>query len=133
MEMDLEMHFEIKKQPEVPSGLLLLVLRVLTAALESSIVIVEGVTLALIDKGGKKSFLRACFHLYDSGYTHAVITASRQNLWAFAAHVCVCKGMYRSSLWSSTGLTCTAVLGLEEGEKSVDSLHFIISARVFLG
>lgn len=63
--------------------------RVLTLVLESSIVIVEGVTLALIDKGEKKSFLRACFHLYDSGYTCTVITACRHKLRAFL-HRCVC-------------------------------------------
>lgn len=49
--------------------------RVSTKALESSIVIAEGVSLALIREGRKKSFLRASFHLYDSGYTHTATTA----------------------------------------------------------
>lgn len=34
----------------------------------------------------QRSHLRACFNLYDSGYTHAAIMAFRQNLWA----CCVC-------------------------------------------
>lgn len=59
--------------------------------MEKSIVIIVGLTLALIDKrGGKNSFLRVYFHPPDSGYAHAVITTCRQNLWAFAVCVCLC-------------------------------------------
>lgn len=82
---------------------------ILTAVLESGVVIVEGVTSLLIDKGGKKNpFLRRCFHLYDSGYTYSVITACRLNQWALGVCESVCalsSGMSCLSVYSSTGLT----------------------------
>lgn len=62
--------------------------------LESSIVITEGVTLVLIVKEErKKTFPRPCFHLYDSGYTHSVITACRLSFLPLCG-VCVCVGLF---------------------------------------
>lgn len=101
LETELKVHFRDYKQPAVPSALLSLfrsracepeVPGFLTAALQSSVVIVEGVTLWLIDKRGerKKPFFppRLRFHLSVSRCTYSVITACRPSLWAHGACVC---------------------------------------------
>lgn len=81
------------KQQAVPSGLPLLHRphvcepKFLTTVLESSIVIVEGVTLVLIDKE-EKNLPEAMLSSLRAG-THSVITACRLSLWAFAAWICV--------------------------------------------
>lgn len=63
LETELKVHFRDYKQPAVPSALLSLfrsracepeVPEFLTAALQSSVVVVEGVTLWLIDKRGER-------------------------------------------------------------------------------
>lgn len=64
---------------------------VLNAVLESSIVIVEGVTLVLIDKEEEEKRKPSWGHAFISmtAGTHSVLTACRLSLWAFAAWICV--------------------------------------------
>lgn len=92
--MELEMHFEITNSRPFHQVCrcctdLMCVSQsswVLTV-LESSIVIVEGVTLVLIDKE-EKNLPEAMLSSLWAG-PHSVITACRLSLWAFAAWICV--------------------------------------------
>lgn len=91
------MHFKIINSRQIHKDRLLLPgsrvcePKFLTVILKSTIVIVVGVTLVLIDKGEKKNPSSGHAFISDSRYAHAVITACRENLCVFAVCVCVCE------------------------------------------